>query len=144
MKKLTKTDPQTSKKVKFITILFLIFNLACINVYAQMDEACKLYNRSNALVHAKKYAEAVAEYDKGIALNPKMQYVYGQRGNTYHQLKKFDKAIEDYKKDEIAYPAHSSYNMACALSILGKKRCFKMVGKSTKVRISSVAGNSRS
>ena len=103
-------------------IIILLFVCSFINVAnAQTDQAYKLYNKANTLFYAKKYAEAILEFDKAIALNPKMKYVYAQRGLAHHQLKNFEKAMVDYKKDEAVYPAHSSYNMACALSILGKK-----------------------
>ena len=118
---------------KFATALIAILFLSCSFANAQMDKAYQLYNKGNALFSAKKYKEAVLEFDKAIALNPKIKYIYAQRGISYHQLKDFDKAIADYKKDEAVYPAHSSYNMACALSILGKKEeAFKWLEISQK------------
>ena len=118
---------------KSATALIAILFLSCSFAHAQMDKAYQFYNKGNALFFAKKQKEAVLEFDKAIALNPKIKYIYAQRGISYHQLKDFDKAIADYKKDEAVYPAHSSYNMACVLSILGKKEeAFKWLEISQK------------
>ena len=50
-------------------------------------------NRGNALIEIERYEEAVASYDKAIALNPNYADAFGNRGNALKELRRFDEAV---------------------------------------------------
>ena len=55
------------------------------------------YIRNRSLI-AGKYDEAIENYSKAIALNPKFAEAFYNRAIVYHQLKKYDLAAADFTK----------------------------------------------
>ena len=45
-----------------------------------------------------KYDDAIADFDKAIALDPNDAAAYGNRGNAYYSKGEVDRAIADYTK----------------------------------------------
>src|SRR5262245_26214199 len=68
-------DPQTSEK---------------------KSDQSKTFNNAGTLLVQGKFDEAIKEYTKEIAANPKNSKAYNNRAIVYHKLGQFDKAIEDY------------------------------------------------
>ena len=56
------------------------------------------YNRGVALQNLKRPEEALASYDKAIALKPDDAEAYNNRGNALNNLKRFDEALASYDK----------------------------------------------
>lgn len=50
------------------------------------------------LVSEHKYGEAIDKYSLAIKLNPRNNYAYLHRGNTYYIQKNYQQAISDYSK----------------------------------------------
>lgn len=55
------------------------------------------YYRGCAKVNAKKYQEAIADFEKAIELKPDYADAYFNLGRTYYLMNKEDKACENYK-----------------------------------------------
>ena len=49
-----------------------------------------------ALQELKRFEEAVASYDRAIALKPGYAGTFFNRGNALHELKRFDEALASY------------------------------------------------
>ena len=56
------------------------------------------FNRGNALSYLKRFDEAVASYDKAIALQPDLADAYSNRGVALKDLKRFDEAVASYDR----------------------------------------------
>ncbi len=64
----------------------------------QAVEANILYSyRGNAYDYLEKFAEAIADYDRAIAIEPQAIYYYN-RGNAYQDLDQYETAIADYDR----------------------------------------------
>jgi arylsulfatase A-like enzyme len=50
------------------------------------------------LLHVEKHREAIAEYDKAIAINPEFPNAHYNRGYSHMSLKEYDKAIADFTR----------------------------------------------
>jgi tetratricopeptide (TPR) repeat protein len=55
-----------------------------------------------------RYEEAIADYDKAIALDPKSADAYYNRGIAYYNLELYEKAIADYGKAIALNPKHAT------------------------------------
>ena len=55
------------------------------------------YYRGCAKVNAKKYQEAIADFEKAIELKPDYADAYFNLGRTYYLMNNEDKACENYK-----------------------------------------------
>ena len=55
------------------------------------------YYRGCARVNAKKYQEAIADFEKAIELKPDYADAYFNLGRTYYLMNNEDKACENYK-----------------------------------------------
>lgn len=64
----------------------------------QETRAAAYFNRGNAYVVKAEDNRAIANYDKGIALNPNYAYGYTLRGVTYLLMGEQDRAIADLRK----------------------------------------------
>jgi arylsulfatase A-like enzyme/Flp pilus assembly protein TadD len=62
------------------------------DVIAFVTQSSKGFN----FLHSEKYNEAIAEYDKAIALKPEFPKTYYNRGYCYMALKNYDQAIVDF------------------------------------------------
>ncbi len=105
------------------SILALLLLLVCQTIFANPTDPANpaQYRKAIAMRNAGKIAESILIFNEVIAKDPKILYAFFERGFAQQQLGKLDLAIADYLKDNELNPNHSSYNMACAYSILGKK-----------------------
>ena len=61
------------------------------------------YNlRGNDLFAKKKYVEAIADYDRAHALNPRASFILYNRGNAKKKLGQFKQAVADYNDGDRA------------------------------------------
>ena len=61
--------------------------------------------RGNALNELKRHDEALAAYDKALALNPNFAGAWHGRGNALNELKRYDEALRAYEKALTLAPA---------------------------------------
>ena len=72
------------------------------------------YYRGCAKVNAKKYQEAVADFEKAIELKPDYADAYFNIGKTYYLMNNEDKACEYYKlADQYGRPNLEDYLRRC-------------------------------
>ena len=72
------------------------------------------YYRGCAKVNAKKYNEAIADFEKAVELKPDYADAYFNLGRTYYLLNKEDKACENYKlADKYGRPNLEDYLKRC-------------------------------
>ena len=55
-------------------------------------------NRGNALQDLKRFEEALASYDKALAIRPDYAEAYSNRGIALQDLKRFEEALASYDK----------------------------------------------
>ena len=58
----------------------------------------RCYNRGNALHELKRFEEALASYDRALALRPDYVEALANRGVTLHELKRFEEALASYDR----------------------------------------------
>ena len=70
-----------------------------------------------------KYDDAIADFDKAIALDPNDAAAYGNRGNAYYSKGEVDRAIADYTKAIALDPklVQARYNRGIAYRKKGDK-----------------------
>jgi Tfp pilus assembly protein PilF len=76
-------------------------------------------SRGLALQGLKRLDEALASYDKALALKPDFAEVFNNRGQFLHELKRFEEALASYDKALALKPdyAEPHWNeFACAPS----------------------------
>jgi tetratricopeptide (TPR) repeat protein len=56
------------------------------------------FTRGSILMMKKKYEQALADFNKAIALNPGYVLAYFNRGYTFLNQQQFDQALKDYSK----------------------------------------------
>ena len=73
-------------------------------------------NRGVAYGKTGRLAEALADFDKAIALKPDYPSAYYNRGNTYADREDYDRAISDYTRAIALKPDYREayYNRAVA------------------------------
>ncbi len=66
------------------------------------------------------FDEAVASFDKAIALGPDHAEAYFKRGSSLQELKRFDEAVADYDRTLKLLPDHADAhcNRSVALNVL--------------------------
>lgn len=81
------------------------------------------YNMGNALKKLERYEEAVASYEKSIALNPNHVRTYNQMGITLKKLREYDRAIRAFETATQLDPNFESapFNLATLYFRLGDK-----------------------
>ena len=65
-----------------------------------------LYNRGNLLTEHEAPREALADYDKAVALKPDFAEAYTHRGNVLGELKRVDEALASYGRAMEIDPDH--------------------------------------
>ena len=74
---------------------------------------------SDALIHIDRgrthfysgeYEQALADYDRAIAIDPESLFAYFYRASVYKKLEQYDKALADYNKAISFYEFASFYN----------------------------------
>jgi tetratricopeptide (TPR) repeat protein len=64
-----------------------------------VQEAVRTHlDHGRACLDTGKYDDAIADYDKAIALDPNYATAYSNRGIVYHKQSEFDRAIADFTK----------------------------------------------
>ena len=86
------------------------------------------------LVRAQKWTEAVAALEEIAKAEPNNGRAWYLLGTSYHQLAKYDKAVEAYEKNiPISKNPAAMYNLACAYSRLKQiDKSFEWLEKSLK------------
>jgi tetratricopeptide (TPR) repeat protein len=86
--------------------------------------AAELYNRAGTLVQQGRYDEALATYDRALALNPSYSAALYNRGNVLRQLERNEEALEDYERALAVQPDLDAawFNKGSVLSSLGRYR----------------------
>jgi superkiller protein 3 len=106
------------------------------------DEATKHYNQGNAYARQGKYDQAIASYQKAIAIKSNVALVHNNLGVTYANQGKLDEAIAAYKKAieinsnygdghrnlGIVYRRQSKYDLAIASHQKAIARAHFLVG----------------
>jgi len=54
------------------------------------------FNRGNAYSYLKKYAHALEDYNKVIAINPQFTHAYQARGNVYYKQEDFSRSLSEF------------------------------------------------
>jgi tetratricopeptide (TPR) repeat protein len=74
------------------------------------------------LQELRRYEDAVASYDKAIALKPDFAEACGSRGNSLRDLKRYEEAVASYNKAIELKPEFSlaSENLGYMYLLLGK------------------------
>ena len=71
------------------------------------DYAEALNNRGNALHELKRLDEALASYDRALALQPDYAEAFNNRGIALHELKRLDEALASYDRALALKPDHA-------------------------------------
>lgn len=117
----------------------------------KLKEAAALFNNKLAIddksadahygiatVYSAKFEEdkAIAEYDRAIELNPRLEEAYNDRGNEYLAKDLYDQAIADYTKAISLGPQHYVhwYGRSCA---------YRKKGEFAKARMDATEAISR-
>jgi len=61
-------------------------------------------NRAAALIHLKKYDDALNDCNRALELDPKYHKVLQRRGDVYMQLEEYEKALHDYENFRRSVP----------------------------------------
>ncbi len=61
-----------------------------------LERAKAYYDRGNIWFDQQNYTEAIADYDRALALDPSMSRAFHNRGLAYAMLKEYDAALRDY------------------------------------------------
>jgi len=64
----------------------------------QPNDPMALYNRGNVLRDLQRYEEALASYDRALALNLKSPELFNNRGNVLRDLSRLREALESYEQ----------------------------------------------
>jgi tetratricopeptide (TPR) repeat protein len=60
--------------------------------------AAPCYNRGNVYKTLGNYGQAIADYDRAIAINPRLAQAYRNRGVSYYRLGNKKLAYEDVRE----------------------------------------------
>jgi tetratricopeptide (TPR) repeat protein len=81
-----------------------IFNL----LLAKLPGSAEVYNNRGAILQMmKRYDDALASYDKAIALKPDYTNAWFNRGSALKQLNRFEEALASYDKAIALNPGHA-------------------------------------
>jgi tetratricopeptide (TPR) repeat protein len=92
------------KKLTSRLLVFLIFSISLFAQNAEMDKAAaEAYNNGNKSLKAGDFQGALASYDE--ALKTSQDYrIYYQRGITLKKMRKYDDAINSFRKSTESNP----------------------------------------
>lgn len=63
-----------------------------------------LHARGAVAVERKRFADAIADYDRAVALDPNYTQAYISRGHAYYHLRSFRQTIADYRRAHALNP----------------------------------------
>jgi protein O-GlcNAc transferase len=72
----------------------------------QPDYADAFNNRGNILVVLKQLEEALASYERALAVRPDFAEAFNNRGNTFKELKRLEEALASYERAIVLKPDH--------------------------------------
>jgi len=80
-------------------------------------------DHGRACLDKGKYDDAIADYDKAIALDPNVALAYTNRGSAYYRKGEYERAIADHSKAIAIDPNHANayYNRGVAYEQKGDK-----------------------
>ena len=83
----------------------------------ESDDYLGWYNRGNTLLESERYSEAIASYDKVLAIEPNYHHAWHNRGMALGNLQRYSEAIVSYDKALIIEPMDDRawYNRGNAL-----------------------------
>ena len=58
----------------------------------------RCYNRGVTLKALKRFEEALASYDRALAVRPDYAEAFSNRGNTLQELKRFEEALASFDR----------------------------------------------
>jgi hypothetical protein len=87
----------------------------------RLNYAAAFYNRGNALNMLNRFEEALASYDRALALRPDYVEALANRGATLHELQSFTEALASYDHAISLRPdsADVHYNEALCRMLIG-------------------------
>jgi tetratricopeptide (TPR) repeat protein len=85
-------------KIAFFCGCLLLVVLLCPTVTAVDDQAGQYYDEGIDFADLGWYTEAVASYDKAIAIDPNFAEAWYNRGIALHYLKRYSDAVASYDK----------------------------------------------
>ncbi|MFQ6029662.1 MAG: tetratricopeptide repeat protein [Dehalococcoidia bacterium] len=65
---------------------------------APVSNAGQHYNAGAELAEQGRLAEAIAEYNEALRLDPQLALTYNNRGEAYRNLCQYQRAIQDYEE----------------------------------------------
>lgn len=80
--------------MKYLTVFILFSFSTLLSAQNSFENHFKL---ANASFQMKQYNEAILLYSKAIEVEPNDWRAYYQRGLSYHYLKKYSEALDDYE-----------------------------------------------
>jgi tetratricopeptide (TPR) repeat protein len=103
-------------KKSFLLCIVAVF----VTSLATAQDAYHFFNIGVGQMAYENYDGAIQSFSTAIELKNDYANALANRGICYHRVKKYDQAVIDYQKSELITKGLSSYNMACAYSLLGK------------------------
>ena len=87
---------EKQKKLEYLLKIINGLESGDAEVKRLKKKAVQFFNRGKAYFDAKRYEEAIIEFDQAIALSPEDDKSYLYRGMAYFSTEEFDLAIEDF------------------------------------------------
>ena len=126
-------------------ISFFLFMTAPSSVYAENLTAEQWSNRGDEYLNSKQYEQAIASYDKAIAINPKSRNVdnaYLGSALAYYALNKYEQAIVHIDKVIAIDPRYEDAYYIRGLAYAGLKKYAQAIASYDKtIAINSKSGN---
>ena len=96
-------------------------------LYAQLltamsDHPTLLFNRGTVLKDMKRHQEALADFDKALALQPDFVLALNNRGTSLRELEHFDEALASFDKALALQPGDPGLLLNRSLALLGLGR----------------------
>jgi tetratricopeptide (TPR) repeat protein len=115
-KKLSKTSPGKGKDALYVVALSALLNkdmdgyVKGLNAVIKADPRDKRAHAELAWIFKsdKKYAEAVAEFDKALAIDPDFGYALNHLAYTYVEMGETEKAIKTFDRYAAAQPGDAN------------------------------------